>query len=433
MSGRPPGLGRRLVGFAANTLDRAVVAAVHVRKARREASRQGYTDDTKLAVLEKAAADYAPALAAPAEQFFVPPAGVKVAQSRVAHLRSRPDDPFAGSFDLAWPSDVPAHLPSMRDAVASRRENLVGRARLYRGGRGRPVVVCVHGYLGGAYAIEELKFPRDFFFENGIDVALPVLPHHAMRGARGASAPPFPSVDPSLTNEGFRQAIYDLRVLRRHLENEGAPWVGFVGTSLGGHTVALLATLDASPAFVVPVVPLASVADFAKDHGELGAGAAADRLYAAFERANAIVSPYSRRPLVPAPHLRHRRRRRRDHRRRARRPDRAPPRERALDRSGGTPLAALAQTARAWPRADPRRAPAALAARRRGPTGIGRPAGPSDGRVESARTFRYDAPHNHAISRGNRALLAVRRGHNRVTLRGRSTLLLLRFFSLEDP
>jgi len=294
------GVGRRLVGLAAHTLDRAVVAAVHLRQARRQASREGLTPARKLAVLEKAAEDYRSALEGPPDAFFVPPSGVKVTQTRVAALRSRPNAPHAGVLDLAWPSDLPAHLPAMRDALASRRENLVGRARVYRGGRGRPVVVCLHGYLGGAYAIEELKFPRDFFFENGIDVALPVLPHHAVRGARGGGPPPFPSVDPALTNEGFRQAIYDLRALYTHLRSEGAPWVGFVGSSLGGHTVALLSTLDATPAFVVPVVPLASVADFAKDHGELGEGPEAARLYAAFERANAVVSPYARAPRVPS-------------------------------------------------------------------------------------------------------------------------------------
>lgn len=292
------GVGRRLVGFAASTLDRAVVAAVHLRQTRRETSRSGLTPERKLAVLEQAASDYASAASGPPDAFFVKPEGVKVTQTRVAHLRSRPNDTAAGLVELAWPSDVPAHLPSMRDALVARRENLTGRARLYRGGRGRPAVVCLHGYLGGTYAIEELKFPRDFFFENGIDVALPVLPHHAVRGARGGGPPPFPSVDPALTNEGFRQAIYDLRVLAAHLRAEGAPWVGFVGTSLGGHTVALLSTLDPL-AFVVPVVPLASVADFAMDHGELGAGDEAAKLYAAFERANAVVSPYTRAPLVP--------------------------------------------------------------------------------------------------------------------------------------
>ena len=293
---RPPpdGLGRKMLGLAANALDRAVVRAVHLRSARRAAARDGLTPSRKLEVLRRAADDYAPALAGPADAFFERPTDVHVTTTRVARLRGRLTDDAAGTFDLAWPSDVPAWLPAMRGPLRTRRENLVGRARVYRGGAGRPVVVCLHGYLGGNFAIEERKFPRDFFFENGIDIALPVLPHHAMRGARGQGPPPFPSVDPALTNEGFRQAIYDLRVLVAHLRAEGAPWVGRVGSSLGGHTVTLLATLDDDFAFVVPIVPLASVADFARDHGELGDGPDSTRLYEAFEKANAVVSPYTR-------------------------------------------------------------------------------------------------------------------------------------------
>lgn len=294
------GFGRKMVGLAARTLDRAVVTAVHLRGTRRQASREGFTDDKKLEVLLRAAEAYAPALEGHADAFFVRPDAVRVTTERVKSLRGRLDDRAAGTFELAWSSDVPAWLPTMRDPLRARRENLTGRARLYRGGHGRPVVICIHGYLGGSYAIEELKFPREFFFQNGIDVALPVLPHHAARGARGNGPPPFPSVDPALTNEGFRQAIYDLRVLVAHLRAEGAPWVGVVGTSLGGHTATLLATLEDELAFVVPVVPLASVADFARDHGELGHGADSVRLFEAFERANAVVSPYTRASRVPA-------------------------------------------------------------------------------------------------------------------------------------
>jgi pimeloyl-ACP methyl ester carboxylesterase len=293
-------LGRKLVGLAAQGIDRAVVSAVHLRSARREATHGDLTTEKKLQWLLKAADDYAPALEGPDDVFFVRPDAVNVTTERVARLRGRLADDAAGTFDLAWPSDLPAWLPEMRDPLRVRRENLTGRARVFRGGLGRPVVVCLHGYLGGNYAIEELKFPTEFFFQNGIDVALPVLPHHGGRGSRGKGPPPFPSVDPALTNEGFRQAIYDLRVLVAHLRAEGAPWIGVVGTSLGGHTVTLLATLEDDLAFVVPVVPLASVADFARDHGELGQGSESERLFHAFERANAVVSPYSRPSRVPS-------------------------------------------------------------------------------------------------------------------------------------
>lgn len=291
-------LGRRFVGVAAKALDRAVVSAVHLREARAQAARHGLSADKRLGVLEAAAEAYAPALEGDAAGFFSPPEAAPVTEVRVSALRSRPSDPDAGTFELSWPSDEPAWLPAMRDPLRARRENLTARARLLSGGAGRPAVVCIHGYLGGHYAIEARKFPVDWFFSHGLDVALPVLPHHAVRGARGGGPPPFPSADPALTNEGFRQVIRDLRVLITHLRARGAPWVGVVGTSLGGYTTALLATLERDLAFAVPVVPLASVADFARDHGELGAGEGAATLHAAFERANAVVSPYTRPSLV---------------------------------------------------------------------------------------------------------------------------------------
>lgn len=292
-----------MLGFAARTIDRAVVGAVHLRGARAQAERQGLTPERRMGLLERAAHDYAPALDA-RNGFFSEVSeqelGPLVAEKRVAQLRARLGDPHAGTFDLAWASDEPAWLPEMRDPCRARKENLTAHARLFRGGEGRPAIVCVHGYLGGIYAIEERKFPVKWFFKQGLDVALPVLPHHAMRGSRGGGPPPFPSADPALTNEGFRQAIRDLRVLVAHLRAKGAPWVGVVGTSLGGYTTALLSTVQDDLAFAVPIVPLASVADFARDHGELGEGPESDALYAAFERANRVVSPYSRPPKVPS-------------------------------------------------------------------------------------------------------------------------------------
>ena len=293
-------LGRRFVGVAAKAIDRAVVSAVHLREARAQAARHGLSAEKRLGVLESAAEAYAPALEGDPAAFFTPPEAAPVTEVRVSALRSRPSDRHAGTFDLSWPSDEPAWLPAMRDPLRARRENLTARARLLSGGEGRPAVVCIHGYLGGHYAIESRKFPVDWFFSHGLDVALPVLPHHAVRGARGGGPPPFPSADPALTNEGFRQVIRDLRVLIMHLRARGAPWVGVVGTSLGGYTTALLATLERDLAFAVPVVPLASVADFARDHGELGEGDGSDELFAAFERANAVVSPYSRPSRVPS-------------------------------------------------------------------------------------------------------------------------------------
>jgi pimeloyl-ACP methyl ester carboxylesterase len=132
----------------------------------------------------------------------------------------------------------------------------------------------------------------------GLDVAIFVLPFHGVRARPGGGAPPFPGGDPRRTNEGFRQVVADLRSLAGILRDRGAPSVGITGMSLGGYATALLATLEPSLSFAVPLIPLASVADFARTEGRLGTGLNADLQHDALERANAVVSPLARPALL---------------------------------------------------------------------------------------------------------------------------------------
>ncbi len=55
------------------------------------------------------------------------------------------------------------------------------------------------------------------------------------------------------------------------LRQEEHPEVGVMGMSLGGYTAALLATVESGLSFCVPVIPLASLADFAREQGQLSA------------------------------------------------------------------------------------------------------------------------------------------------------------------
>ena len=72
--------------------------------------------------------------------------------------------------------------------------------------------------------------------------------------------------------------------------------------SLGGYTGALAATIEPRLAFCVPIVPLASIADFARQHGRLSrAPKQAAIEHAALDRALARVSPLHRGPVI-APH-----------------------------------------------------------------------------------------------------------------------------------
>lgn len=174
-------------------------------------------------------------------------------------------------------------------------ENEWAHARLWlHDDRPRPTAMLIHGYLGGQYAVEERAWPVKWLFDRlGLDLAIPVLPFHGPR--KGRRRPMFPASDPRLNIEGFRQAAWDLVTLRRALAERGAPAVGVMGMSLGGYTAALGLTADDQLAFGVPFIPLASIADFARDGGRLvGEPHEQELQHEALERVLAPVSPLAR-------------------------------------------------------------------------------------------------------------------------------------------
>ncbi len=72
-----------------------------------------------------------------------------------------------------------------------------------------------------------------------------------------------------------------------------------MGMSLGGYTASLLATIEPGLSFCVPVIPLASLADFAREQGELSDSPALQiEEHAQLERIYRVVSPLERRPLI---------------------------------------------------------------------------------------------------------------------------------------
>ena len=281
------------MGTAVSAVDRAVVAAMHMHGARDRARAVGLGHDERIAVLSQIRDDYADLSFFPAPQAIAP---TLRPVRRGAPTRTE-------VFDASWPSTYEPFLDVVRDKVLAHVENRTARARLIFGEHrapARPAIICIHGYMGGHFLLEEAQLPIAWLTKRGLDVALPVLPFHGARGGLRRGAPPFPSADPRLTNEGFRQAVADIGALARHLRERGAPQVGVMGMSLGGYTTALLATVLPDLDFAMPMIPLASVADFAREQGQLGEGAEADAQHAALERANWVVSPFARPSLVPS-------------------------------------------------------------------------------------------------------------------------------------
>jgi pimeloyl-ACP methyl ester carboxylesterase len=282
-----------LIGNAAAAVDRAATLAAYASssRARKRSRAESLGHEARLEALDAIAQAYPP----DAPSYFREPRAISPSERAVRTLGSD-----LRVVDLAWPSNEPTFVAEMHPRYFRYVENQVAAARLFVHREPRPVAVLVHGYLGGQFSVEQRVFPVEWLLRIGMDVALFVLPFHGIRGdpsRRGT--PPFPGSDPRVTNEGFRHAMADFRDLVGWLGARGHAAVGVMGMSLGGYTTALAATLEPGLAFAVPIIPLASLADFARDQGRLGrTPAESEAQHRALDAVHRVVSPLHRRPLI---------------------------------------------------------------------------------------------------------------------------------------
>jgi pimeloyl-ACP methyl ester carboxylesterase len=169
--------------------------------------------------------------------------------------------------DLKWESRFQPHWDLVRADYLSYEPNRFAHARLLRHhATPRGFVVCLHGYGGGPFVFEERALPTRWLYKLGFDVAVFQLPFHGRRG--GLDAPIWPSVNVARTNEGFAQAIHDLRAMTAWMRAErGSLPLVVLGMSLGGYTTALWATVEKLD-FAAPMIPVASFPDLLWAHGE---------------------------------------------------------------------------------------------------------------------------------------------------------------------
>lgn len=276
----------RTIGWLAAAVDRMATTAVRLS---RPASPRALQGEELIALHEELARVYEQHL----PRIFPEPAAIEpwiVRQGDVS--------------DLSWPSRHDVLERSVAAELSSHVANATCQVRLRSrpaaDGSRRPVAVFIHGYLGGHYAIEERMWPLQRFDELGYDTALFTLPFHGLRAVVGTrNNPPFPGRDPAINVETFRQAVGDLRSLLAWLRREGHPGAGLVGMSLGGYMAALTATIEEDLLFLVPVIPLACLVDFAVEQGHLAPQASlALRQQQVLRLVYAAVSPCERPPRI---------------------------------------------------------------------------------------------------------------------------------------
>lgn len=279
----------QLLQSAASAVDRAATLAVEAR-ATRKRTRVGVSHEVRARFLEKIATEYPEQ---PSLEFFGEVAAVEPTLRRVRALSG------LNVVDATWPSDYTTFSVTVRDRYTRTAQNQLALARLFIRDRPRPVVVIIHGYMSGHLPFEERLWPIEELDRLGFDTALFVLPFHGLRGRPNSRIPEFPSNDPRIANEGFRQAVGDLRGLIRWLRLRGHSRIGLLGMSLGGYTAALTATVEPGLDFLVPIIPLACLADFAREQGSLS-GLPSEALleHSLLQRAYRVTSPLALPPRI---------------------------------------------------------------------------------------------------------------------------------------
>lgn len=208
-----------------------------------------------------------PGLLAHPGRFYRPPAPPR-------EVNLRPLGRLRGGERLALTFQSPYRTfdPDFHWAYQQFRRNRTAHARLWLQRRpGRPTLVFVNPWCCGQLWLEERLFDARGFFRRGYNVALFAMPFHGPRTPARAiySGQLFPNRELRRTNEGFGQAVCDLRALIGWLRRErGVGPVGLAGMSLGGYTTALMAALEPDLSCAVVIMAPCSLADGLWFHGQ---------------------------------------------------------------------------------------------------------------------------------------------------------------------
>jgi hypothetical protein len=201
-----------------------------------------------------------PAVLADPDRLLAPPPRLPTVQARWRR-------PVRGGLHSHLVFGTPYKPVHRLYAAEYRRYDRLDTVHLFSWTHARPApasLLLVHGWAAGAKRLHELEFGIDHLFRGlGLDVYYYVMPFHWLRRPSSArfSGELHPSPNLMRTNETFIQKVQELRWALRWIKAKNPAPLGMMGSSLGGYTTALVASLEDALDFAIPVLPPASLAE----------------------------------------------------------------------------------------------------------------------------------------------------------------------------
>lgn len=213
------------------------------------------------------AGDLAPYLGTSTEVLFPPPVPPNdIVRQPVRRLRARGRIVETVEWSSSHLPLCPRYLPRHLGEYAV---NQKVRARwLYpRSGPRSAALIYVHGWLEpGPWVEEALLFPR-LYDALGVDLLHLQLPFHGSRNPKAAlfHGEFFWTADLVRSFEAVRQSCTDARTVVAWLRAQGYTEIGVTGISMGGSIAMVLACLDPTPDYVVPIIGHLQLGDAMED------------------------------------------------------------------------------------------------------------------------------------------------------------------------
>ncbi len=211
--------------------------------------------------------DLGPYLDAPPSVLFPAP----VAPRDLTRQRSRlPRSGGRVLETLTWHSQHVPLCPHYRARHAgeyARNQTVSARWVHPASGPRRRAIIYVHGWLEPGPWVEEAVLLPKLYDTLAADVLHVQLPFHGTRNPKSAlfHGEFFWSADLVRSVEAVRQSCMDARTLMAWLRAQGYTEVGVTGISLGGSITMVLACLEPTPDYIVPIVSHLQLAEAVED------------------------------------------------------------------------------------------------------------------------------------------------------------------------